>query len=82
MPLDIVAAKRHLDEQGYALLEGVLDTEALAQVRTRLVEQAEAERAEGWAVSYDADSQGVLNLLNKGEVFAELAESAPMLELI
>ena len=82
MPVDIVAAKRHLDEQGYVLLEGVLDTEALAQVRTRLVAQAEAERAEGWAVGYDADSQGVLNLLNKGAVFAELAESVPILELI
>src|SRR5436190_2228787 len=54
----------------------------MARVRGRLVEQAESERTEGWAASYDADSQGVLNLLNKGSVFAELAECAPIVELI
>src|SRR5882757_1120233 len=80
--VDAPAGKRQLDEQGYVLLEGALDAEALARVRSRLVDQAASERQAGWAVSYDADSQGVLNLLNKGAVFAELAECAPVIELV
>jgi ectoine hydroxylase-related dioxygenase (phytanoyl-CoA dioxygenase family) len=82
MEIDIGAAKQALDEQGFMLLHGALDADRLATVRARLVAQAETERAEGWAATYDTASQGVLNLLNKGEVFAELAECAPVVDLI
>ena len=82
MKMDLATTKRRLDEQGYVLLEGLLDADALARVRARLVEQAATEHEGGWAIRYDGRSQAVLNLLNKGEVFAELAECASVVELI
>jgi ectoine hydroxylase-related dioxygenase (phytanoyl-CoA dioxygenase family) len=81
-PVDVETGKRALDAQGYVLLDRVMTPSMLDRVRSRLVEQAAKERAEGWASSYDADSQGVINLLNKGEVFAELAECPPVLALL
>src|ERR1700761_5956374 len=80
--VDIEAGKRALDEHGYVLLEGLMSPAMLARVRARVVDQAAMEKAEGWASTYDADSQGVINLLNKGAVFAELAECAPVLALL
>lgn len=79
---DVEAAKRRLDEDGYVLIEGALDPETLARVRGRLTEQAALEDAEGWANRYDANSQAVLNLLSKGEMFAELAELPTVLPLL
>jgi ectoine hydroxylase-related dioxygenase (phytanoyl-CoA dioxygenase family) len=76
------ADKQRLDEDGYVIIEGYLDKAALARVRGRLVEQAALEAAEGWANGYDAQSQAVINLLSKGEAFAELAQSPGVVELI
>jgi ectoine hydroxylase-related dioxygenase (phytanoyl-CoA dioxygenase family) len=80
--IDVAAAKRDLDDNGYAILEGVLDAGELAAVRGRLVEQADQEREEGWALAYDDQSQAVVNLLSKGAVFADLVQSAPVLALL
>lgn len=78
---DVEAGKRQLDEFGYCIIERALDAEALARVRTRLFEQAETEQREGWGMCF-GKSQAVLNLLNKGEVFIELAECEPVMALI
>ena len=72
---DVQRAQADLAEHGYCLLEGALDAQRLAAVKQRVVEQAEAEIADGTDYVYDAGSnQRVWNLLNKGEVFEELAQ--------
>jgi len=72
---DLGQAKADLAEHGYCLVEGALDEARLTAIKTRLAEQAEAEIADGTDYVYDAGSnQRVWNLLNKGEVFEELAQ--------
>ena len=44
---DLAQAERDLDDWGYCILADALSPEQLARVRTRLVEQAEAEAAAG-----------------------------------
>ena len=80
--IDLASAKADLDTQGFYLIEGALSAEQLAVARSRLLDQAAQERAEGWGLSYDRDSQAVQNLLNKGAVFADLALARPVLDLI
>ena len=46
---DATAAKQHLDEFGYCLLDSVLDADRVAAVRERLEEQAAAEVEQGLA---------------------------------
>jgi len=81
---DLEQAKTDLDEHGYCLVEGALSPDRLDAVRTRLVEQAAAEIADGTDYVYDRHgaNQRVWNLLNKGEVFEELAQDRLALRLI
>lgn len=80
--VDLAAAKRDLDELGYCLIPNALDSEQLERVRKRLFAQAERERAEGWALTFDKDSQAVVNLVSKGQEFIDLVEAPNMLELV
>lgn len=90
---DLEQAKRDLDEWGYCFLAEALSPEQVARARTRIVEQAAAEvelgvarfdtgkhpsKYEGYGVN-----QRIPSLLNKGQVFHELAvhpEVAVLLE--
>ena len=74
---DLSLAKAHLDEFGYCLLANALTPKQVEALRTRLVEQAAAEKQQGLAYEdggTDRDSginQRVWMLINKGEIFHE-----------
>ncbi len=69
----LAEAKADLDEWGVARVADALSPAEVAALRTRLEEQAEAERAEGVAfIDGGGANQRVWNLVSKGEVFREL----------
>lgn len=74
---DLNLAKAHLDEFGYCLLANALTPKQVEALRTRLVEQAAAEKEQGLAYEdggTDRDSginQRVWMLINKGKIFHE-----------
>ena len=74
---DLSLAKAYLDEFGYCLLANSLSPKQVEALRTRLVEQAAAEKEQGLAFedgSNDKNSginQRVWMLINKGEIFHE-----------
>ena len=73
-----------LAEHGYCLLADALTSEQLTRIRERLLDQAAAERAEGYGIhdggppgapldgSHARPNQRVMNLLDKGEEFWQL----------
>lgn len=70
---------RDLNEYGYAIVKDALSPDQLQRLRTRLDEQAEAERERGLADrdqgvpgSEDQPNQRVWSLFNKGDVFLDL----------
>lgn len=66
-------AKSDLDVYGLAIVEDALTADVLAALRARVTEQAAGERATGVAsVEHDGANQRIWNLINKGDVFAEL----------
>lgn len=80
---DLERAEADLAEHGYCLIEGALEPERLEALRTRLDEQAAAEIADGTDYVYENGcNQRVWTLLNKGEVFVELAQDPVVLSLI
>src|SRR5512146_2915662 len=73
--LELEDAKRDLDAKGYCIIENVLSRAEIAALKTRLVEQAEGERARGVAFHDGGPSrpnQRVWMLVNKGRVFRDL----------
>ena len=68
-------ARAELDAQGYCIVPGVLSPAEVAALKSRLVEQAEGERARGVAFHDGGASrpnQRMWMLLNKGRVFRDL----------
>ena len=74
-------AKRDLDQFGYCLLENALSPEAATALRTRLVEQAEAEIQRSLDYQDNDGKHMVWFLLNKGQLFRDLLLH-PQLELL
>ncbi len=70
-------AKAHLDEFGYCLLANALSPKQVEALRTRLVEQAAAEKQQGFAFEDGGKekssgiNQRVWMLINKGKIFHE-----------
>ena len=80
---DLARARADLAEQGFCLLEGLLPAERVAELRGRLVDQAAAEIVDGTDYVYEnGANQRVWTLLNKGEVFVELALDPTVLGLM
>jgi ectoine hydroxylase-related dioxygenase (phytanoyl-CoA dioxygenase family) len=72
---DLERAKADLAEHGYCLVEGALDAAEVARLRGRLVALAAQEVEDGTDYVYDnGANQRVWQLLNKGEMFEELAQ--------
>jgi ectoine hydroxylase-related dioxygenase (phytanoyl-CoA dioxygenase family) len=69
------SAKARLDSDGYCIVENVLSAAEVAALKTRLVEQAQGERAAGIAF-HDGGAarpnQRVWMLVNKGRIFRDL----------
>lgn len=63
-------ARRQLDEQGYVLLDNVMGTALLTELRTRILElyEEEGEQA-GREFKTEAHATRLANLVDKGEVF-------------
>jgi ectoine hydroxylase-related dioxygenase (phytanoyl-CoA dioxygenase family) len=87
---DLDQARRDLDEYGLALLGHALNPDQLAAARARLIEQAQAEEEVGNAYRDGArdprrpragPNQRVWNLINKGEIFREVAVAPRVLQL-
>lgn len=89
---DLDRAAGDLDDWGYCMLADALSSEQLARVRTRLVEQAEAEAAAGLG-RFDTGrfpdknegrgvNQRVNGLVNKGVEFHEIALHADVGRLL
>jgi ectoine hydroxylase-related dioxygenase (phytanoyl-CoA dioxygenase family) len=88
---DLAEAKRHMIEYGVARVSNVLSAEEVLTARTRLFEQAEAERELGCAehdsgadprAANAGPNQRVRNLINKGEIFRRIAVKPKALELV
>lgn len=81
---DIEVLKSNLDEYGCCLVKAALDAHQLAQVRERLAQQAQAERA--LEIAYrnpgHVDNQWVNMLVNKGVEFEQLVVHPLTSELI
>src|SRR5438105_163868 len=72
---DLDRAKRDLAEHGYCLVEDALAPERVDALRSRLAELAAQEIEDGTDYVYDGGAnQRIWNLLNKGEIFEELAQ--------
>jgi ectoine hydroxylase-related dioxygenase (phytanoyl-CoA dioxygenase family) len=68
-------ARNDLDSKGYCIIENVLSRGEIAALKSRLIEQAEGERARGVAFHDGGPSrpnQRVWMLVNKGQVFRDL----------
>ncbi|MCB1693703.1 MAG: phytanoyl-CoA dioxygenase family protein [Pseudomonadales bacterium] len=86
---DLAEAKRHLNEFGLCRLGDALTSDQLDAVRSRLEVQANAEVREGCSYhdggspdGRSAPNQRIWNLINKGEVFREIACASHSLELV
>src|SRR4029453_10352861 len=75
--------KRQLDDDGYVLLQGAIDDALLRELRTRILEQFEAEgdRA-GHEFRTEENAHRPANLVDKGEVFRRAIVLPRMLELV
>ena len=73
---DLEQAKRDLVEYGMCLLGDALSPDEVALLRTKLDQQAAAERSLGKLTPASAKTtkQGVSNMVNKGKVFLDLVE--------
>ena len=76
---DLDQLKADLDEHGYCIVADALSPNEVTALRTRITEQAAAERARALDYHYQAEAEGddvnqwVYQLINKGEEFQNLA---------
>ena len=75
--------KRHLDEQGYVVLDGAIGTDLLHALRTRIGElfDDEGDRA-GQEFRTEEHAHRLANLVDKGEVFSRAIVLPELLEYI
>ena len=85
---DIELVKADIARSGFGILEGALDDDVTAAIRTRLLDQATAERqrqvdVSNSAVEPDDDvNQWVTMLPNKGPVFRKLISNGGCLDVV
>ena len=69
---DLDLARRHLDEHGYCLLADALSADEVEALRSRVLEQLEAEVQRGVNEVLPDKKQLVRFLINKGQVFRDM----------
>ncbi|MFT3855037.1 MAG: phytanoyl-CoA dioxygenase family protein [Ilumatobacteraceae bacterium] len=85
---DPAEIRANLDELGFSVVPDMLATDHLRELRTRLVDQAAAERAAGVATSNagplapGGPIQYVWGLIHKGQVFRDLVLDPQALDLV
>lgn len=80
-------AKELIDEDGLCVIEGVLDAEALARVRSALVagiahDEANGVQLRGFPFDPDKSNTRIFDLIGKDRVFVELVEHPVAIELV
>ena len=83
----IQAAKTQLDAEGFALLEGALTTNEVADIKSRLARAIEVSERDGvptrgYAFDPDSHNQRVFHLFNLDEKFVELIQAPIALEFV
>jgi ectoine hydroxylase-related dioxygenase (phytanoyl-CoA dioxygenase family) len=75
--------RRRLDEDGYLVLDRVIDAETVAALRHRIDELflAEGERA-GWEFKQEPDCRRLANLIDKGDIFRRAAHWPTLLPYV
>src|SRR5690349_18666637 len=82
-PSDISQAKAHLAEYGFCLIEGALTPERVESLRTRIIELATQEVADGTDYVYEnGANQRVWSLLRKDDMFMQLATEPVVMQLM
>jgi ectoine hydroxylase-related dioxygenase (phytanoyl-CoA dioxygenase family) len=80
---DLEQAKKDMEAYGYCLVGEVLSSERVAEIRGRLDELAAQEIADGTDYVYENGSnQRIWTLLNKGDMFVDLAVDRTVWKLI
>lgn len=84
---DPVRLKQDMDRHGFCIMADVLSAELVSELRTRIDQQAAAERALGLqqlddVQAHDDGNQWVYMLINKGRVFQELLKARLARELV
>ena len=79
---DLTIAKAHMDEFGYCILANAISPEEATALRTRLLEQAEAEAQRGITTLMEDKKQLVFFLINKGQGFRDLLFHPGLRELV
>jgi len=75
--------KRQLDEEGYLVLEDLIDLDTLRSLRARIDElfAAEGDQA-GSEFKQEPNARRLANLVNKGEIFLRAIENPRVLECV
>jgi ectoine hydroxylase-related dioxygenase (phytanoyl-CoA dioxygenase family) len=85
---DVEQVTADIREYGYGICEGVLDADTVAVAQERVLEQAEAEKRQGMAITNsvverdDNVNQWVSFLPNKGRIFREIILKPECLDLV
>lgn len=83
MVLDLEALRVELNERGYVVFEGFIDTAWLDELRTATERQFEREGEQaGSEFRQESGSRRLANLVNKGEVFRRIVTEPRLLQCI
>ena len=82
LPIDLELAQRELDEQGFIVLRGFIETRWLAKLQAATEAQFEREgAAAGSEFRQESGSRRLANLCNKGDVFRRVVVEPRLLVL-
>jgi|SRR5581483_510319 len=83
MNVDVEAVAAAVERDGIAIMREIIAPDLLRRIRTRLDELNREERQAGTAfLESEGANQRVFNLVNKGEVFEEIVQLPPVLEIV
>lgn len=70
---DLAQARRDLDEAGFCIVKDALSPSLVAELKAKVIQQADGEAAAGVAWYDSKTNQRIWMLPNKGQIFRELA---------
>ena len=84
---DISRLKREMDENGYCIVENLIDSATILEIQRRIETQARAEQEQGVTAidqvqSENDKNQWVYLLINKGEIFQRLLEESTVHQIV
>ncbi len=83
MNVDVEAVAATVERDGIAIMREVMAPDLLCRIRVRLDELNREEREAGTAfLESEGANQRVFNLVNKGELFEEIVQFPPVVEVV